>query len=168
MLSLAVRYTLTGASGATTVPMSRPSATMPAPPAQVRAMMSCCMATRRVRTSGTEATALTALDTCRVRIWAVTSVPSTPMAGLAGVGAHLDDRLPGLGGHRLGAAHRHAVVQHPPGQGAVHGPGVQVAQAQATCDAAGGTGFAGPRGAVHGNDEAVGHEGDATGVRAIH
>ncbi len=47
-------------------------------------MISCCMATRRVRTSGTEATALTALDTCRIRISAVTSVPSTLMAGLPG------------------------------------------------------------------------------------
>ena len=84
MPSLAVRYTLTGAPGATTVPMSRPSATIPAPLAQVRAMMSCCMATRRARTSGTDATALTALDTSRVRIGAVTSVPSTLTAGSPG------------------------------------------------------------------------------------
>ncbi len=47
-------------------------------------MMPCCMATRWARTSGTEATALTALDTCRVRIWVVTSVPSTLIAGLPG------------------------------------------------------------------------------------
>ena len=47
-------------------------------------MMSCCMATRRARTAGTEATALTALDTSRVRICPVTSVPPMVIAGRSG------------------------------------------------------------------------------------
>ena len=46
--------------------------------------MSCCRAIRCALTSGTEATALTALDTSRVRIGPVTSAPSTVTLGLAG------------------------------------------------------------------------------------
>ena len=82
--SLAVRNTFTTACGATTVPMSRPSATIPSPAAQALARMACCRATRCALTSGTEATALTALETSLVRIRPVTSVPSTLTAGLAG------------------------------------------------------------------------------------
>src|SRR5262249_49200651 len=82
--SLAVRNTFTTACGATTVPMSRPSATIPSPAAQARARMPCCCAIRCARTSGTDATALTALDTSRLRISPVTSVPSTVTAGRAG------------------------------------------------------------------------------------
>src|SRR5215472_11605355 len=82
--SLAVRNTLTAASGATTVPMSRPSATIPWPAAHTLAMISCCIATSRARTSETEATALTALDTSRVRIRPDTSAPSTLITVLSG------------------------------------------------------------------------------------
>ena len=47
-------------------------------------MISCCIATRWRRTSGTEATALTAFDTSRVRMGPATSVPSTRIAGASG------------------------------------------------------------------------------------
>ena len=80
----AVMNTLTAASGATTVPMSRPSATMPPASAQALAMISCCRAIRCLRTPGTEATALTALDTGRPRIGPVTSAPSTVTEGWSG------------------------------------------------------------------------------------
>ena len=75
---------MTAASGATTVPMSRPSATMPPVSAQALAMISRCRAIRCLRTSGTEATALTALDTGRPRIGPVTSAPSTVTEGAPG------------------------------------------------------------------------------------
>ena len=76
----AVRNTLTCASGATTVPMSRPSATIP----PALAMISRCIAIRRARTCGTAATALTAPVTSRVLIASDTSVPSTRVHGAAG------------------------------------------------------------------------------------
>ena len=76
----AVRNTLTCASGATTVPMSRPSATIP----PALAMICRCIAIRRARTCGTAATALTAPVTSRVLIASDTSVPSTRVHGAAG------------------------------------------------------------------------------------
>src|SRR5262249_53918468 len=82
--SLAVRNTLTSAWGATTVPMSRPSATMPPPGPALRAMITRCIAIRCSRTCGTDATPLTALETSRVRIGPDTSSPSTAIAGASG------------------------------------------------------------------------------------
>ena len=82
--SVAVRNTFTGASGATTVPMSRPSATIPVPAASASAMILRWIAIRWRRTSGTAATALTALDTSRVRMGPATSRPSTRICGASG------------------------------------------------------------------------------------
>ena len=76
----AVRNTLTCASGATTVPMSRPSATIPG----ALAMICRCIAIRCARTCGTAATALTAAVTSRVLIASDTSVPSTRVHGARG------------------------------------------------------------------------------------
>ena len=47
-------------------------------------MISRCIAIRCSRTCGTEATALTALETSRVRIGPDTSTPSTATAGASG------------------------------------------------------------------------------------
>ncbi len=68
----AVRYTFNSASGATTVPISRPSTTMPPSP-----MRSRWAATSRRRTSGTADTALTAAVTCALRITLSIWIPST-------------------------------------------------------------------------------------------
>src|SRR5579875_1041720 len=71
--SLAVRYTLSGASGNTTVPMSLPSTT---PPPWERPH-SCWRRTSSRRTSGLAATTLTARLTSGPRISMVASTPST-------------------------------------------------------------------------------------------
>ncbi|CPB56114.1 Uncharacterised protein [Mycobacterium tuberculosis] len=68
----AVKKIFTGASGNTTVPMSRPSTTMlPGPSAIVR-----CSSTSRVRTAGTDDTAETARVTASPRISTETSSPA--------------------------------------------------------------------------------------------
>ena len=79
---------------------------------------------------GTEATALTALDTSRVRIGPATSAPSTLIAGAAGsvpgsmAGSARHARRPPRG------CSRPPRPAAPPGQRPVHGPGVQIAQAE--------------------------------------
>ena len=68
----AVRKTLTAASGATTEPMSRPSATQ-----SPCSMMACCLRTSAARTLGSAATRDAPADTSGVRIASVTSSPSS-------------------------------------------------------------------------------------------
>ena len=68
----AVRKTLTSASGATTVPMSRPSATQ-SPSARIRR----CCSTSASRTAGSEDTREAASDTHGSRMRSVTSSPSS-------------------------------------------------------------------------------------------
>src|SRR6266536_723868 len=79
-VSDAVRYTFRSASGATTVPMSRPSTTMH----RAASMISRCWATSRARTAGTAATADTAAVTSALRIGPSTGVSSTAKCGAAG------------------------------------------------------------------------------------
>ena len=153
-VSLAVRYTFTGASGATTVPMSRPSATMPSPAASVSAMICCCIATRRRRTSGTAATALTALDTSRVRMGPATSVPSTRIAGASGSVPTSITGWSQVPGHRVRVRDVHALVEQPPGERPVGGAGVQVAQPEGARDAPGRGRLAGSGRAVDGDHQA--------------
>src|SRR5438067_8935679 len=75
----AVRKTFSVASGATVVPMSRPSTTIPPSP-----MSSCCRRTIARRTAGIALTVLTLAVTGAVRTAEVTSVPSTATAGASG------------------------------------------------------------------------------------
>src|SRR5215211_2446300 len=69
---VAVRNTFTAASGATTEPMSRPSATQ-----SPSSTISCCMRTSAARTSGSAATREAPAETSGVRIASVTSRPSS-------------------------------------------------------------------------------------------
>ena len=129
----ATSSTRTGASGATTVVMSRPSATMPR---SAEAMICCWRATRLARTARLVATELTAADTTGSRIASVTSLPLmvTPWF----VRVQLDGDVRGLdqGRDGGGVVGRHLRVQHQPGGGAIHGPGVEEGQSQLLRDAA--------------------------------
>ena len=154
-ISLAVRKTLTTASGATTVPMSRPSATIPRPSARARAMISRCMAISRARTCGTRATADTAPDTSRVRIAADTSRPSTVTHGSSGSVPTSMTGPSDVPRHRVRVIHRDAVGQQPPGQGAVHGAGVEIAEAEGARRPARGARFARRRRTVDGDDDSA-------------
>ena len=92
---------MTGASGQTTEPMSRPSTTMP--PAAVdcglddRPLEPCI----RARTSGTALTAETAAFTSSSRIARATSSPSTVMDGPSGA---VPDRISGSSARSATAA----------------------------------------------------------------
>ena len=145
----AVRYTFTSASGATTVPMSRPSTTMSPSP-----MTSRCSRSSRSRIAGTALTALTA-DGHRLAADRLRHVgPADGDRGVLGVGAGDQHRLVGVGRDGLGVVGVDAVLEHPPGHRAVHRAGVEVAQPEPRGDAAGRARLAGPRGAVHRHDHA--------------
>ena len=155
--------TFTSASGATTLPMSRPSATIPWPPATAAAMISCCWPIRYSRTGGSPATALTALDTCRVRIGPATSCPATLIRGAAGsvpisITAPRNSRSTAAG-----SAGSVPWLEQPPGQRPVHGSGVEVAQVQLAGRAAGGRGLARAGRAVDGDHQAGGPVAAAAG-----
>ena len=74
---------MTGASGQTTEPMSRPSTTIPGP-ASAASMAARWMPSSRARTSGTALTGETAALTSGCRIAVATSSPSTVMVGASG------------------------------------------------------------------------------------
>src|SRR5699024_7568395 len=80
----AVKNSFTGASGATTVVMSRPSTTIPALLRVASSMIARCVRTSSSRASGTAETALTFAVTSGPRISADTSRSSTATAGASG------------------------------------------------------------------------------------
>ena len=132
----AVRKTLTGASGATTVPMSRPSATQ-----SPFASSSRCLRASAARTRGLVATREAASLTSGARIASVTSSPSTRTRSSSS------------------SASRSACSEAAPpwrsvisADGAVHGARVEVAEAERPRQRARHGALAGPGGPVDGND----------------
>ncbi len=71
----------------------------------------------------------------------------------ARIGADLDDRFGGQLADQAGIADLHALLEQPPGQGPVHGPGVQVPHAQGDRRTTGGARLARARGSVDRHDE---------------
>ena len=131
----AVRKTFTAASGATTEPMSRPSATQS--PSRT---ISCCRRTSASRTPGSAATR----EAPARHVGGADRVGDVAAVEQDAVAERIVDpprsprrRRRGRGGER----HR-----------AVHRPRVQVREAEPLRDGAGDGGLAGPRGAVDGDD----------------
>ena len=141
----------TGASGATTVVMSRPSTTMPG--AASAAMIARNSSMRCVRTSGTRATRLTTAEIRGSRIASVTSVSPTCTAYPVGVGADAvvearearDDgcRVIGVDARRLGV----------PRERAIGGAGVEEPVAEPPRHLFRHARLAAARGSVDGDDE---------------
>ena len=118
----ATRYTFTSASGATTVPMSRPSiTTSPSRP-------SCrCRSRITSRTGECRATTGTIRSMRVSRIDAVTSVPAIQTRPSLVEGHRLGA---GKVCERVGAPEVDAALHREPGERAVHRPGVEVAEAE--------------------------------------
>src|SRR5580700_8697846 len=76
-----------------------------------------------------------------------------PGPGRARVGADLDDRFGGQLADQAGVADSYAPLEQPPGQGPVHGPGIQVPHAQGDRRAPRGARLARARGSVDRHDE---------------
>ena len=142
-----------GASGATTVPMSRPSATIPALDPAATAISVRCRATSCSRTAGTADTAETAAVTSGPRIGPATSTSSIITVGVSGSVPIGKRRGPGQVGEGLGVIGGDPALQREPGERAVHRAGVQIAQAQPTRKRPGDGALTRPAGTVHSHDE---------------
>ena len=128
----AVRNTFTAASGATTEPMSRPSATQ-----SPVFRMARCLAISASRTPGSAATRDAPADTSGVRIAVVTSRPSSRTRSPTSMSILSRD----LGGVA-------ALLLRRQRDSPVHRARVQVREAEPVCDGPGHGGLAGPGGAV--------------------
>ena len=133
----AVRNTLTAASGATTVPMSRPSATQ-SPSARI----ACCLRTSAARTRRVGGDARRGLGDLR-RADLVGHVAAVEQDAVA------EPRCRAALGHGGGVASRSRGGER---DGAVHRARVEVREAEPLRDGAGDRGLAGPGGAVDGDD----------------
>ena len=108
----------------------------------------------RWRTCGIAATVLTEFETSRVLIGPATSWPSTVICGPAGSVPTAIRGSAQPGQHSRGVGEVDPLAQQPPGQRAVHGAGVQVAQPELDGDAARRCRLAGAGRAVHGDHQA--------------
>ena len=139
---LAVTNSFTGASGKTTVPMSRPSSTAPISPGKSRWKSSSA-----ARTPGCAATALAAASASGPR--------RSGRARSSGCSA----RGRGFGRGRVGRVG--AGVQHAAADGAVEQAGIEIGQAERGGEAAGERALAGGGRAVDGDDAAAHRDGGA-------
>ena len=149
--SLAVRNTFTAAPGATTVPMSRPSATIPPVAATASAMIACCCAISWLRICGHRGD-----QADHVRHPAVPDRGGDvdavdPDVLLGRVGADLDGQAARALGHRLRVGHVHVVLEQPPRHGPVHRAGVEIPQPEGRSRPPRGTRLARSRRAVDGD-----------------